>query len=210
MKTIVCFGDSNTWGYIPETGLRYLYNQRWPGVLQGELSHHVRVVEEGLNGRTTSFDEPFRSGRDGSVALPLILESHRPLDLLIIALGANDLQPFYNVSGHDSAHGLEKLIEIGKRSEAGPENSAPEILCIAPTRFNQSCEVVKRLFVGTDEKISVLLEEYKRVTSIAVCHYFDSNDIIVVSECDGVHIDALNHKKLGKAIAGKIQSIFNL
>ena len=207
MKTIVCFGDSNTWGYTPETGLRYSYNQRWPGVLQGQLANRAQVVEEGLNGRTTSFDEPFRSGRDGSVVLPSILESNRPLDLLIIALGANDLQPLYNASGYDSARGLEKLIGIAKRSEAGPEHNAPEILCIAPTRFNQSCEVVKRLLVNTDTKFAVLLEEYQRVTSVAMCHYFDSNDVIVVSELDGVHIDASNHNKLGMAVAEKAQSI---
>ena len=210
MKTIVCFGDSNTWGYTPDTGLRYAYDKRWPGVLQGQLATHVRVIEEGLNGRTTSFDEPFRSDRDGSAALPSILETHRPLDLLIIALGANDLQPLYNASGYDSARGLEKLIEISKRSEAGPESNTPEILVIAPTRFNQSCEVVKRLLVGTDTKFAVLLEEYQRVTEATTCHYFDSNDVIVVSKVDGVHIDASNHKKLGMAVANKVKSIFRI
>jgi len=210
MKTIVCFGDSNTWGYTPETGQRYAYGERWPGVLQGQLDTHVRVIEEGLNGRTTSFDEPFRSDRDGSAALPSTLESHRPLDLLIIALGANDLQPLYNASGYDSARGLEKLIDIGMRSEAGPESSAPDILIIAPTRFNPSCEVVKRLLPDTGAKFATLLEEYRRVTEATACHYFDSNDVIVVSEIDGVHIDASNHIQLGMAVADKVKSIFAL
>ncbi|HIA14271.1 MAG TPA: hydrolase [Nitrospirales bacterium] len=210
MKTIVCFGDSNTWGYTPETGFRYAYEERWPGVLQGQLATHVRVIEEGLNGRTTAFDEPFRSGRDGSEALPSILESHRPLDLLIIALGANDLQPLYNASGYDSARGLEKLIQILKRNDAGPESSAPEILVIAPTRFNPSCEVVKRLLPGAETKFSTLLEEYRKVTEANACHYFDSNEVMVVSEVDGVHIDAPNHRKLGMAVTDKVKSIFRL
>ncbi len=210
MKTIVCFGDSNTWGYTPGTGLRYSYDERWPGVLQGQLATHVRVIEEGLNGRTTAFDEPFRSGRDGSEALPSILETHRPLDLLIIALGANDLQPLYNASGYDSARRLEKLIEISKHSEAGSENNAPNILVIAPTRFNPSCEVVNRLLPGAIAKFSTLLEEYRRVTEANACHYFDSNDVMIVSEVDGVHIDASNHKKLGMAVADKVKNIFKL
>ena len=210
MKTILCFGDSNTWGYTPETGLRYSFEERWPGVLQGQLATHVRVIEEGLNGRTTAFDEPFRTGRDGSEALPSFLESHQPLDLLIIALGANDLQPLYNASGYDSARGLEKLIEISKRSEAGPESRAPEILVIAPTRFNPSCEIVKRLLPDAVEKFSTLLEEYRRVAEANACHYFDSNDVMVVSEVDGVHIDAPNHTKLGMAVTDKVKNIFKL
>ena len=210
MKTIVCFGDSNTWGYIPQSGLRYAYDERWPGVVQGQLMADVRVIEEGLNGRTTSFDEPFRDGRNGSKALPAILESHRPLDLLIIALGANDVQPLYNASGYDSARGLEKLIEIGKRSEASPEGTAPDILVIAPTRFNQSCEVVKRLLPGTEEKFSLLLEEYRRVAEANACHYLDSNDVISLSEVDGVHMDAPNHKRLGNAVAEAIQRTLKL
>ncbi|HHZ82954.1 MAG TPA: hypothetical protein EYN60_02890, partial [Nitrospirales bacterium] len=188
----------------------YAYEERWPGVLQGQLATHVRVIEEGLNGRTTAFDEPFRSGRDGSEALPSILESHRPLDLLIIALGANDLQPLYNASGYDSARGLEKLIQILKRNDAGPESSAPEILVIAPTRFNPSCEVVKRLLPGAETKFSTLLEEYRKVTEANACHYFDSNEVMVVSEVDGVHIDAPNHRKLGMAVTDKVKSIFRL
>ncbi len=210
MKTIVCFGDSNTWGYTPETGCRYAYKTRWPGVLQGHLATHVRIIEEGLNGRTTAFDEPFRSGRDGSEALPSILESHQPLDLLIIALGANDLQPLYNASGYDSARGLEKLIKIAQCSEAGPDSDALKILVVAPTRFNPSCKVVKKLLPGANEKFSALLEEYRRVTEANTCHYFDSNEVMVVSAVDGVHIDASNHKKLGMAVADKVKSIFKL
>ena len=210
MKTVVCFGDSNTWGYTPETGFRYSFDERWPGVVQGQLTTQVRIIEEGLNGRTTAFDEPFRTGRDGSKALLPTLESHRPLDLLIIALGANDLQPLYSATGYDSGRGLEKLIAIAKRSKAGPNERAPEILVIAPTRFDPSCEVVKRLLPGAEPKFSALLDEYKTVTTSNTCHYMDSNECIVVSTVDGVHIDASNQKKLGLAVAKKTKHILNL
>ena len=90
MKTILCFGDSNTWGYRPDGAGRFEWKVRWPGILQRELSGAARVIEEGLNARTTVFDDPVEGvsiSRNGSRHLPILLETHRPIDLVIIFLG---------------------------------------------------------------------------------------------------------------------------
>ena len=62
-KRIVCFGDSNTWGYIPVTGERYDETIRWPARLQEMLGYErCTVVEEGLTGRTTVSAGPAMPG----------------------------------------------------------------------------------------------------------------------------------------------------
>ncbi len=91
MKTIVCFGDSNTWGFAPISKARYDRDTRWPGVLRNALGGGYLVIEEGQNGRTTVWDDPIEANKNGATYLLPCLESHKPLDLLIIKLGTNDL-----------------------------------------------------------------------------------------------------------------------
>ena len=91
MRTILCFGDSNTWGDPPGGNGRFAWHERWTGILQSSLGDGFRVIEEGLCGRTTCFDDPFSPNRNGLAYLTVALETHCPLDLLIIMLGTNDL-----------------------------------------------------------------------------------------------------------------------
>ena len=102
MKQILCFGDSNTWGLIPKTKQRYPWGVRWTSILDNELNRHFnneyRVIEEGLCGRTTVFDDPLRDGRNSFKLLPTILESHNPVTDVIIMLGTNDCKTVYNAS----------------------------------------------------------------------------------------------------------------
>ena len=99
MKQILCFGDSNTWGLIPKTNQRYPWGVRWTSILDNELNRHFnneyRVIEEGLCGRTTVFDDPLRDGRNSFKLLPTILESHNPVTDVIIMLGTNDCKTVY-------------------------------------------------------------------------------------------------------------------
>jgi lysophospholipase L1-like esterase len=92
MKTILCYGDSNTWGYIPGTGERYASHVRWPGVLQNALGNGYVIIEEGLCGRTTVWDDPIEEYRSGKEYLIPCLKSHAPLDLVVLMLGSNDLK----------------------------------------------------------------------------------------------------------------------
>lgn len=64
MKEILCFGDSNTHGYMPGIGTRYPADTRWSGRLGTLLGDGYHVVEEGMDGRTTAFEDeiqPYRS-----------------------------------------------------------------------------------------------------------------------------------------------------
>jgi lysophospholipase L1-like esterase len=125
MAVIVAFGDSNTWGYDPATATRFAPQVRWTGVMQRELGPDHSVIEEGLNGRTTVFDDPIEPDRRGADYLPPCLRSHAPLDLLIIALGCNDMKMRFSASPGDIADGAERLIEIARAEAVGPGGVPP-------------------------------------------------------------------------------------
>ncbi len=126
MPVIVAFGDSNTWGYDPATGGRFPRPQRWPSVLQRELGADFEVIAEGLNGRTTVHDDPIEPYRCGADALPPCLMSHAPVDLVILALGCNDLKKRFSVSAFDIAEGAGRLDFPRSRLWAGPGRPAAE------------------------------------------------------------------------------------
>lgn len=111
MKQILCFGDSNTYGLIPETGERYEFEERWSGILSGSLEKDgYRIIEEGLCGRTTVFEDELRTGRRGADLLPVLLESHKPVERVILMLGTNDCKTVYGASAEVIGKGIEKLI----------------------------------------------------------------------------------------------------
>lgn len=110
MKRILCFGDSNTYGYIPNGSGRYSEYIRWTGQLQKKLSSKAIIVEEGLCGRTTVFQDELRVGRRGIESLPVLLESHAPLDLVIVMLGTNDCKTVYGASAEVIGKGIEQII----------------------------------------------------------------------------------------------------
>ena len=111
MKTILCYGDSNTWGYNPSMGGRYARDERWPGVLRKELGEGYLVIEEGLNGRTTVWDDPIEGYKNGKTYLVPCLETHKPLDLVIILLGTNDLKMRFSVSALIQAAGRRSRVQ---------------------------------------------------------------------------------------------------
>ena len=124
VKTIMCYGDSNTWGCIPLTGpqppRRYGPAQRWPGVLRRELGDGYWIVEEGLNGRTTVWDDPLEPFRSGKELLVPCLMTHQPIDLVIVMLGTNDLKGRFGVGARDIAAGAGLLLDIVRASDCGP------------------------------------------------------------------------------------------
>ncbi len=132
MRTVLCYGDSNTWGYEPATGKRFPEDVRWPGVLARQLGEGFRVIEEALNGRTTVRDDPVEEHKNGKTYLRPCLESHAPLDLVIIALGVNDLKARFFASASDVADGAGVLVSIARRSGVGPDGGSPAVMLVAP------------------------------------------------------------------------------
>ena len=92
MKRILCYGDSNVWGFIPgsfnsETKLakRHARSNRWTTVLQNKLGNNYEVISDGINERTTDLHEinPGRSFRNGLTYLEYSIEIHYPIHLII-------------------------------------------------------------------------------------------------------------------------------
>ena len=139
MKTILCYGDSLTWGYSAEGPRRHALEDRWPSVLQAALDAEINVIAEGLNGRTTAFDDHTADAdRNGARVLPTLLSSHSPLDLVIILLGTNDMKPF--ISGHafGSKQGVERLVEIVRGAAYPLDAAAPQVLIVSPPPLSRN------------------------------------------------------------------------
>lgn len=121
MRTILCYGDSNTWGFDPATRTRFAPDVRWTGVLADRLGSEFRVIEEGLNGRTTRWDDPIETDHNGLTYLRPCAESHQPLDLIIVMLGTNDLKQRFNLSASDIAQSAAGVAEAAHRFAHGPK-----------------------------------------------------------------------------------------
>jgi lysophospholipase L1-like esterase len=206
MKTVLCFGDSNTWGANPRQPTRFGLDTRWPGVMRTELGPDYWVIEEGLNGRTTVWEDPIERHKNGSAHLPPILVSHHPLDLIIIMLGTNDLKMRFSVSAYDIANGAGVLVDLVNQSGCGPDGGAPQTLLVAPPPIAKLTEFAD-IFAGAAEKSQKFAKEYKRVADLKGCHFFDAGSVIVSSDADGIHFDASEHVKLGHALAAKVREI---
>jgi lysophospholipase L1-like esterase len=205
MYRVMCYGDSNTWGWIPGTGLRHGDSVRWPMVLQTELAGMIWVIEEGLSGRTTAYDDPAEPQRNGSADLPGCLRSHAPLDMVILMLGTNDLKDHLDLDCLSIIKGLEKLISIVQCSHAGPSEGTPEILIVAPAPVSFTIENKNPDFTRAQTKELSLSEGYARLAHQYRCAFFNAGSVAGVSPIDGVHLDADAHAKLGKALSRELK-----
>ena len=206
MKTILCYGDSNTWGRNPSTQTRYARDERWPGVLQQELGDEYFVIEEGLPGRTTVWDDPIEGYKNGKEYLVPCLETHKPIDLVAIMLGTNDLKVRFSLSAFDVAAGAGVLVDIVQRSEAGPHGNAPKVLLMAPPPLGRLTDFAE-MFDGARVKSRKLAERFRQAARERGCALFDTSNVIVSSDVDGVHLEAEEHQKLGRAVAAVIRNM---
>jgi lysophospholipase L1-like esterase len=211
MKTILCFGDSNTWGYRPDGNGRFEWDVRWPGILQKELSGFARVIEEGLNARTTVFDDPVEGVsvcRNGSRHLPILLETHRPLDLAIIFLGVNDQKRRFDAAPFDIAQGASQLVGIVQRSLAGPDGKSPQVLLVCPPPI-KVLTALAGLFEGAIAKSPELPGHYAWQAGRSGCEFLDAGEIVNLSPLDGIHLDEEAHRILGAKVAEITRTILS-
>ena len=218
VKTIVCYGDSNTWGYVPSVERsendvfeRYPRDVRWPGVLAALLGDGYHIVEEGLNGRTTAFNDILGKYRNGAKYLGVCLTTNKPVDLLIFMLGVNDTKRHLLQSPHGIARGLEKLIRIAGSGAYGPDGGRPEILVISPARIRE--EILESWLNAEFDQSSIqksqeLAELYFDVAKRRGCYYMNASVYAKTSKIDGLHLDAGNYRKLAEAVAVKVKEIY--
>jgi lysophospholipase L1-like esterase len=215
MKNILCFGDSNTWGYDPAGTagapyvVRHPHDVRWTGVLARELGADFRVIEEGQNGRTTVHDDPFTICRKGKDYLPACLESHKPLDLVIMMLGSNDLKLIFNVPAMEIAAGAGVLAKMILGSDAGLKAKAPKLLLICPPAvvdMSRAPDIAEK-FGDAAQRSRRLPRHYEALAGQLGCAYLNSQEIVETSLIDGIHLEAGEHLKLGKAVAGMVREM---
>ncbi|MCI5736045.1 MAG: GDSL-type esterase/lipase family protein [Eubacterium sp.] len=203
MKQLLCFGDSNTWGLIPNTKERYSCGVRWTSILQQKLQN-VRVLEEGLCGRTTIFDDAYRKNRNGLESLPEILESSYPLDAAIIMLGTNDCKSYYNSNSFKIAKGLGLCID-----ELSKYISPEKILVVSPIFLGENVwkeEYDPEFDTRSVETAKKLYSEYKKVALEKGTNIISAADYVQPSEADQEHLTAQGHKILANAILNAVLS----
>ncbi|MGF7005247.1 SGNH/GDSL hydrolase family protein [Aminobacter sp. BE322] len=212
MKTVLCYGDSLTWGYDAAGPGRHAFGDRWPSVLQAELGEGVNVIAEGLNGRTTAFDDHLAgTDRNGARALPTILGTHTPLDLVIIMLGANDMKPWIHGNPLAAKQGMARLASIVRTYDHGMDYPAPEILLVSPPAVSRTDNAeFKDMFADGDKASHKLAPLYAQLADEIGCGFFDAGSVAVTTPLDGVHLDAENTRKIGHALAPIVRVMLEL
>lgn len=216
MKTILCYGDSNVWGNIPgsynmESGLskRYSKDVRWTGVLQKELGNQYEVITEGMNARTTNLDEllPGRLFKNGLSSLPLFLDAHYPIDLIILWLGTNDTKVQFNRSAEEIKEGLRQLITVIQSSDKGPNNHSPHILIVAPQPIADTPNLNPIVDKASIEKSHQLASLYKTLAQEEQCSFFDAGLYVTSSHADGFHLEEKEQRIIGEVMAMRVKEI---
>ncbi len=206
MKTIICYGDSNTWGYNPVSKDRHEYNNRWTTVLQRDLGNDYQVIPEGLNGRTTVWEDPIELHKNGASYLPPCLESHKPVDLVVIMLGTNDLKQRFSLPAVDIAAGVGVLVDIVKKSDFGPGGTAPKVLILIPPEVRKLTDFAE-MFAGSREKSLGFSAAYAAMAEDKGIQSFDVGTKVRLGDTDGIHFELDQLEILGKMVAERVKTI---
>ena len=215
-KSILCYGDSLTWGWVPVTEgaptMRYPYKDRWTGAMASHLGAGYHIVEEGLSARTTSLDDPNDPRLNGSAYLPSALASHLPLDLVIVMLGTNDTKSYFHRTPYEIAYGMAKLVGqiYASAGGVGADYAAPKILVVAPPPLAPMPHpFFQGMFKGGHEKTAALAGQYRAMADFMKVSFFDAGSVITTDGCDGIHFTVENNATLGKALAQKVTEILS-
>jgi lysophospholipase L1-like esterase len=208
VPVVLCFGDSNTHGYGAATASRYPKPVRWPGVLAAELGPDVEVIEEGLNGRTTIWEDPYFEGRNGRPYLLPCLRTHAPVDVIVIMLGTNDTKSIFGRTAGEIASGADSLVDIALRSACGPDGSSPQVLLIAPPPPGEATEVSELWGFGEARAKGLRMGPlYRMVAANRKVAFLDAGEHVVVDPADGVHLTPAGHAALGAAVADAVRAL---
>jgi lysophospholipase L1-like esterase len=199
-KVVLCYGDSNTYGWIPVEGGRFPREVRWPGVLASELGAGWHVIEEGLGGRTTIFDDPILPGRNGKAYLEPCLLSHEPLDAAVLALGTNDLKVRFAASAADIARGVALLAETALAF-------TPNVLVLGLPTLGPLDDRNDEL-AGAHEKAERMRPHLREWAAAAGFELLELHDLVSFTDEDGFHLDAAGHLVIGEAVAQRVASMF--
>lgn len=207
-RTVLVFGDSNTHGTMPMQAAgemrRHPPGARWTDLLARHLPGWT-VIAEGQPGRTTVHDDPMEGPhRNGALVLPALLESHRPLDAVMLMLGTNDLKGRFSVGPADIALGLDRLARIVRASASGPEGAAPRLLLACPPPIRET-GCLAAVFAGGAAKSAGLSAAVAALGTRIGVPVLDLGTVLNVSEVDGIHYDAAAQAPLAAAVAAALE-----
>lgn len=208
--TVLCYGDSNTYGQRPDMKGRWPIDVRWTGRLQMALGSDYCIIEEGLSSRTTDLDYSQKPGRNGRTYLAPCLHSHNPIDVVVIMLGTNDLKITFERTAQDVAGGLAALVDDVRTYASDNSGVAPVIVLVSPVRIDDTAARFQELYTTNYGAVAVE-KSYELATRIR--HMAESKDCIFVDAAavaapgeDGVHIDAPGHAALADTLAGVVRT----
>jgi lysophospholipase L1-like esterase len=210
MQQILVYSDSASWGIVPTTRERLAFDARWPGVMEialAEQGHRVRVIEDCLNGRRTVWEDPFKPGRNGLAGLAQRIEVNSPLALVMLMLGNNDFQSVHPHTAWHAAQGIATLVAAIRQAPIEPGMPIPPILVIAPPPILIPRGPIAAKFTGAAAKGVGLADAYRNVASELGCPFFDAGSVTPASAVDGIHLDADQHERLGKALAAFVAGL---
>ncbi len=212
MKNVLIFGDSNTWGWNPDNTLasieRFADDVRWAGVMQGILGEEYHVIPEGLNGRTTVWDDPIEEFRCGKHHLIPLLDTHDPLDLVIIFVGTNDFKSRYALTAEDVAFGVNQLVIKTKDHASCFRNGEPKVLLVTPPPTGPlSGSIFEYMFKGSEETSKHLAKHFAMIAAGNGVPNLDAGQHVASSQQDGIHLTRESHQKLGEVMAEEVKRI---
>lgn len=209
-RTIVLFGDSNTHGSVPSTAMgqrrRWAPDVRWPGLLRAALPSSVQIIEEGQGGRTTTLDDPEEGAhKNGLTALPIVLETHRPVDILVIMLGTNDMKARFGATAQQVAESIDRLCRVALASDCGREERPPALMLIAPPAIEETGPFAE-IYAGAAARSVGLGPAIAKVAKHHGAGFLDAGQHVAVSVDDGIHYDADMQPVLAEAILPHLQA----
>lgn len=207
--TVLCYGDSNTYGQKPDKTGRYEINVRWTGLLQELLGDNYRVIEEGLGSRTTDLDYDKKPGRNGKTYLAPALHSHNPLDIVVIMLGTNDLKTQYGRSAQDIASALGGLVDDVRMYGETKVGEKPRVILISPIEINEQASRFAEFYIGYYDAESMmeskqLSEEINAIATQKGVKFLDAATVSKAGE-DGIHFEKASERPLAELVARTIE-----
>ena len=214
VKHILVYGDSNTWGYISGTFdretfycERYTDDVRWTGILQKKLGTAFKIIVEGMPGRTIATEDASMPGVNGMQYLLPCLFSQRPLDIVIIMLGTNDMKTSYQLSAETITQHLEDMCDFIIKSNISKKGHSPKIILIAPPLIKaaQLNDDMRNFYLDADDKSNRIAGLFLALANRKQYLFCDASHIIFSSESDGLHLDAAGHSQLAEIVFTKLK-----
>jgi lysophospholipase L1-like esterase len=210
VTNVLCYGDSNTYGYIPGSGGRYTRDVRYPGRLQMLLGDDYNVIEEGCSGRTTLYDDPIDGWKNGMDYLKPCIYSHRPIHIVILMLGSNDLKAAFHLTAEQIAQSAGKLVDVIKSFTEEKQEFIPKIIMVSPPEIGK--DIRTSPFYGgfvedAIEESKRFPEFYKKVADEKGCIFFDAAKYIYPSDIDSLHLEPEGHEILAAELYQVVKNI---